>query len=420
MKNQKEIFLILFIIILLCTIFYAVGYKNKSNSGNLESKFPFVKKIEESESKNGFTDLNQKKPPTVRGYKPNEEESPNYRYQNETQYNYNRLMDTVNKINEHQYKLSEIVLHETFTQSTTDDKMRMDLDTISKYVLLVLNEDKYFEFAKTNFGDVEMWTDKDGNQEIKYEIFLWELNFAFEVKLWVHILKFVDKEKMTHFGIRDQHYIFQYYNIGYPFKDQIIPPPDQVVVSGHFDLSNALQNVKPNEPAPTRFLYLNKIEIENSTLVVNYHIGKPNTNEFRVADEELGISGITDTQLEYIGVKGDHNPYLEKGRQYNQWIRLDEEPSWQGQYPSKPPPIDWDMDGVYYYSEDQEKPYCDKRKCYDFEPGQRASPDNEPLQPQYWASNYTTPINCGEYYWMFGLGDNNGSVSTTFMGGGKR
>ena len=59
MKNQKEIFLILFIIILLCTLFYAVGYKKIAKPDDLESKFPFLKK--ENESKIGFTELNQMK-----------------------------------------------------------------------------------------------------------------------------------------------------------------------------------------------------------------------------------------------------------------------------------------------------------------------------------------------------------------------
>ena len=123
--------------------------------------------------------------------------------------------------------------------------------------------------------------------------------------------------------------------------------------------------------------------------------------------------------LEYIKIKGDTNPFFDKGIKYNKWPTLDEEPKWKGQYPSKPPPKHWDVDGVYYYAKEDQKPYSDKRLLDLYEPGTRWSEDKEELQPYFWPTLATIPRNCGENFWLF---DNSaGPVGgNTFIGGGKK
>ena len=158
-------------------------------------------------------------------------------------------------------------------------------------------------------------------------------------------------------------------------------------------------------------LYINQIDIQNSTLIVDY---QKNKYPFKRLDvNEDGFSGITDMSLEYIKIKGDHNPYLEKGTEYNKWPTLDEELKYVGQYPSKPPPRHWDDDGIYYYGKkgpeeiayatSDELPFSDKRLCDVYEPGTRWSADKEPLQAQFWPNNYAVPRNCGENYSLFDL-----------------
>ena len=107
-------------------------------------------------------------------------------------------------------------------------------------LLLVINNDKYYDFAKTNYGDVEVHTDKYGNEEIKYEIFLWDVKNFFEIKLWIHVIKFIEKTNIDKFGIENKKYIFPYYNIGMDSKDQMIPSPTDVIISAHFDLSTRI------------------------------------------------------------------------------------------------------------------------------------------------------------------------------------
>jgi hypothetical protein len=339
----------------------------------------------------------------------------NYKYQNITQYNFKRFFEKIKSINNEKITFKDKSNYNFYTQSTTDDKLRMDLDTLSKYVLLILNNDQYYDFAKTNFGDVEVWIDKDGNEEIKYELFLWDKKNYFEVKLWVYILKFIEKENMEEYGIQDTHYIFPDFNIGLPFKDQMIPLPTDVIITGHFDTS--LSSIKPNIPSKIKYLYLNQIEVQNSTLIVDYHKDKYPFNRLDVSDDG-GFSGVSDMSLEYVNLKNvDSNPYIENGRAYNRWPTLDEEPKWKGQYPSKAPPKHWDVDGIYYYDKKDEEGMNDKELCDVYEPGTRWSKEKEPLQPYYWPTLATIPRNCGEYYSLFDLSN---GPNGTFFGGGKK
>ena len=126
--------------------------------------------------KESFTDLDSNiKPNFVTNYENiNFINEPDYKKENITEYNFQRLFNKLEKMNIKKINLDNKVNYNFYTQSTTDDKLRMNLDIITKYVLLILNNDKYYDFNKTNYGDVEVWIDKKGNEEIKYEIFLWD------------------------------------------------------------------------------------------------------------------------------------------------------------------------------------------------------------------------------------------------------
>jgi hypothetical protein len=405
-------FIIYFVIILICIILFSVYFYNKDAKSKHESFTPW-----------DFDNKQENKPRFV-NYLDNTLQQPNYSNENITQYNFKRLFKNIEKVNKEKITLNNKSNYNFYTQSTTDDKLRMDLDMISKYVILLLNNDNYYNFNKTNFGDVEVWIDKDGNEELKYELFLWDKKNYFELKILVNIIKFIEEKEINKYGIKEKDYIFPDFNIGLPFKDQIIPLPIDVIITANMDTD--ISSIKPNVPSKIKYLYLNQIEVQNSTLVVDYHKNKYPFNRLDV--DENGFSGITDMSLEYVNIKGGkHTPYLENGRQYNKWPTLNEEPKFKGQYPSKAPPRHWDDDGVYYYGKkgkqeiayanDDEKPYTDKRLCDVYEPGTRWSNDKEPLQAQFWAGNYTINSTCGENYWLF---NNTGNPNGTFYGGGKK
>ena len=416
---MKNITIYIIIILICLFIFLSIIYKNyvenySCNNTNFDNnnKPEFVQKYENIDFKG----------------------MPDYKLENITQYNFDRLFSKVQNINEKKVNLKNKSNYNFYTQSTTEQELRMDLEIISKYVIMILNDDKYYDFSKTNFGDVEIWIDKDGNEQIKYELFLWDKKNYFQVKLWVNILKIVEGH-VDKYGIKNSPYIFPNYNIGWPFKDQIIPLPTDTIPTGHFDTS--LDSIKPDIPTKIKYLYINQIEVQNSTLVVDYHKDKYPFNKLTV--DENGFSGITDQTLEYALLKtnAQHNPYFDNGRKYNQWPTLDNELKFYPQYPNVQPPQKWDLDGVYYYDNEyndvnNNENSVDKIKytklkneyknnyCDIYHAGTRWSEQQEPLQGQFWVSNYQLP-KCGTNEWLFSnslpVGGFGGNV---FFGGGKK
>lgn len=350
---------------------------------------------------------------------------PNYRYENITQYDYKRLYDKLEQINKNPRKLESSTNYNSYTQSTTDDKLRRDLDIISGYVLVVLNLDGYYDFAKTNYGDVEVWVDANENEQIKYELFLWDKKNYFQLKMIVSIIKFSNGEDIDKYGVRNSPYIFKDFNIGYPFKDQMIPLPTEIIATGNFGTGDS--TIRKNDPSKIKYLYLNSILIQNSTLIVDYNKNKYPYNKMNV-DEDV-FSGVTDMTLEYVNIKNKplNSPYVESGKEYNKWITLDEELKFMGQWPSNPAPRHWNDDGVYYYGNrkrndiaydgnDGEK-YNNPKLCDIYNKGVRWSKDKEELQPTFNPTVTQLPRNCSENNWMF---DMVSGVNGTFFGGGKR
>jgi len=151
---------------------------------------------------------NNEKPEYVVNYENIDfKKEPNYKYENITQYNFDRLFEKIQQINKDKVNLPNLSNYNFYTQSTTDDKLRLDLDMITKCVVNVLNKDKYYDFSKTNYGDVETWIDSKGNEQIKYELFLWDKKNYFEIKLWVNVLKII-KGEAEKYGIENSPYMF--------------------------------------------------------------------------------------------------------------------------------------------------------------------------------------------------------------------
>ena len=413
-------FAIYLFIIVICIIIFILYYSNNLN---------FKKNIKNNESFSTFNLNNENKPNFIKNYENIDfNKEPNYKYENITEYNFQRLFNQLKKINKKKITLNNKANYNFYTQSTTDDKLRMNLDMISKYVISILNGDNYYDFNKTNFGDVEMWVDKKGNEELKYELFLWDKKNYFELKLLVHIIKFIEENEVNKYGLMNSPYIFPDFNIGLPFKDQIIPLPTEVIISGNFDTGNS--TIRKNEPTKIKYLYLNQIEVQNSTLIVNYNQDKYPMNRLEVS--ENGFSGITDMSLEYVNIKNKSisSPYIENAKEYNKWITLDEEIKFAGQWPSNPPPRHWNDDGTYFYGKhqkddiafkkDDKRKYSDERLCDVFNNGTRWSFDKEPLQPTFNPTIAGLPRNCSENNWLFELENGVNIGGNVFSGGGKR
>jgi len=410
----------LIIILILCGSIFAIYFQNstKNKDISLNQNEYSINEFDKELDENYLTNKSYKN--NIIQNDPAQDiilDQPNYKIENSTQFNFKRLFESLKKINRETKKLNDSTNYNFYTQSTTEDKLRMNLSIISKYIILLINNDGYYDFNVTNFGDVEVWIDKKGNEEIKYELFLWDKKNYFQLKIKVHILKFIEKEDMKSYGIRDKHYIFNYYNIGFPHLDQLIPLPEEISVSGRFDLGTT--TIRPNNPSKIKLLYINNIQVQNSTLIVDYEKDKYPFNKLEVGDK--GFSGVNDSTLEYTGLNKNatrNDPYVEFGREYNKWPTLYQEPDYIAQFPAKNPPKHWDDSGIYYYGEN-DTPALDKSKCLNTETGVAWSAEKLPLQPQFWPTLATLPRNCGTYNDLFDI--SKGPVgNNTFIGGGKK
>jgi len=399
------IYILLILASILLIINHFLNNKNKNNKNNKNKKI-----INEEFN---FYETNNNTPNYVKHYLNKKVSShPDYNTENINQFNYDRIFNKLELINEEKIQLEGPFNHEKYIISTIDDKLRRDLDNITEYVLLILNQDTYYNFSKTNYGNVEIFYNKNNSSNYIYELFLWDKKNYFQIKLIIDIIKIPKKSYIYKYGIKQKKYIFDDYNIGIPSKDQLIPLPLDVIPTQNMKLSN---EIFKNDPLKPKYFYLNQIKLQNSTLVVDS--SKNNFNNNKMDINEFGFSGITDMSLEYIGYKSSNNPKIKKGESYNKWPVLDEEPKWKGQYPAKSPPRDWDDDGIYYYSEKDKRNASKKDKyCDSYDPGTIWSPMKMPLQPESRPTLATIPRNCGENNWLFNLQGPNG----TFFGGGKK
>jgi len=400
MEKVTCVYLLIIISSLFIIFFYQTKNTSKSN-----------KKIDNENFDYKTTQLNT--PSFVANYINKKFSSePDYNVENINQFNYDRLFEKLELINNEKIELNGPFNHEKYIVNTIDDKLRRDLDNITDYVLLILNQDSYYNFSKTNYGDVDIYFNKKNGANYIYELFLWDKKNYFQIKLIIDIIKIPKKSYIHRFGIKQKKYIFNDFNIGIPSKDQMIPLPLDVIPTENSKLSNELYK---NEPLKPKYFYLNQIKIQNSTLVVDYQ--KNNFNNQKMKIDEFGFSGTNDMTLEYNYYKGNNNPVADKNQVRNKWPVLEEEPKWKGQYPAKTPPTNWDVDGIYYYSRNDKIKASENDTYSDMhDSGTIWSPMKMPLQPDSRPTLATLPRNCGENYWLF----NSQGPDGTFFGGGKK
>ncbi len=426
--NHQTMIYILLIIIILYVIYYSVQHRKKLIENPLFSpiKKYFNEKEDNDDDKGAIEEIEEENEDEKKRLQNKniveEEESlyspdgPNLIRENKTQFEWKRLLHALNQINNRKkIKLKGMTNHQSYTQSTTRDRLRLDLDQITQKIIPLLDSENTYHYAPTNYGDVEVWTDKHDNEEIKYELFLWDKKHYFEIKLWVHVLKFVDKKYLGSYGVKKSPYLFPTYFIGYDVQDQIIPPPGESIPT--MNASNYPKGMfSEKEPLPIQYLYVNSVKIQNSTLVVNYHKDMYPYPMLKVGEGEGTMGGTSDQSLYFSRIKGDKQPIYPNAKNYNKWISLPDEPTWKGEYPCKAPPINkWNEEGVYYYEKGQGA--IPKNVDPKFCPGTRWSSMEEPLEPNYWPSNYTVDNLCGENSWLF-IYQN--PSNNTFYGGGKR
>ena len=313
---------------------------------------------------------------------------PNLSIENKTQFFYVNLLKNL-KLNQNKktVRLKSNCKVNKYTHSTTDEALKADIDVINGLIVDNLNKGHNYEFVKTNYGNIIELIDQKGVYNYIYNVFLQDVKNVIMINLKVNIIVFPDKNIKRYFG----HDIetcadittsaFPVYNIGIPSKNQYIPLPTEVIPTANDILS--VKGVKYPRPIQPKYLYVNRLDILNSTLVVNPN--KRCLSNF--------VKGKVCKSPEFTWVTGDHNPYIQKSDDRNQWPTLHDQPKCQGQWPCTPITQKWNTDGVY-----SNKPEPSKL-C----PGKTWATKDLALQAQYWRTLATVPKNSGENAWLFEL-----------------
>lgn len=311
---------------------------------------------------------------------------PNLRIENKTQFSYINLIKNI-KLNQNKkkIKLKSPCNIKKYTESTTDENLKADLNIINNLVVDNLNKGNDYKFVKTSYGNITVLKDKKGVYNYIYNVFLQDIKNIIMINLKINIIVFPDKNIKKYFGHDLETCAdittsaFPVYNIGIPSKEQYIPLPTEVIPTANDILST--DGIKYPRPIKPKYMYINMLDILNSTLVVNAN--KKCLTNF--------VKGKVCKSPEFTWVMGDHNPYIQKSVDRNEWPTLYDQPKCQGQWPCTPVNQKWNTDGVYVPKPEPSK-LC---------PGIRWSTKDMALQAQYWPTLATIPRNSGKNAWLF-------------------
>lgn len=315
---------------------------------------------------------------------------PDYQIQNLTIFIKDKIVNLLKSFSSNDKLTLEKCSSNSYIPATTDSHLRDELNQITNLLLKKINNQEDFNLVKSTYGDLTVSEDTMGNKHFIYELFIRDVKNCFGFKLIVDLIKFVTKKEVK---IRNATAgtIFPYYNIGVPSKDQLIPPPMDVIPTGNDILST--KNIYFEKPDKINYLYINNIDIDNSTLTLS-----DNTKIDKPVD-----GGLSDNSLDYIPLVGDHDPFIEPSKVRNKWPKLWSQPKYEKAWPCVPVSQYWNNEGIYY--ETKEKP---TRDC----PGYRTSTTQQPLIGQSWPTHGTIPRNCGTNHWLFDPTNASGAVGS--------
>lgn len=252
------------------------------------------------------------------------------------------------------------------------------------------------DFYITGYESWKIFQVKDSPLKInEVDLFLYDRIGWTQVRLLLQIVELPKKEAIGVYECRKINDInlksvaemttpeFPTYPIGVPSNDQLIPLPTEVIISGK-NVENA-DGVNYPEPCPFEKLWVNWVEIVNSSLVLNAFENYP--------DVQLqGLNKIPFDYTKYVppGPNGKQNPYQLSAEATNQWPTLDGQPKDVKNWPATPEPFAWYSDGTV------PKVHPTRRS-----PGIRHDLTQTPLTASFFNSYFNQPRGQSSYTWMF-------------------
>ena len=317
---------------------------------------------------------------------------PNFSKENYTEFMSERLLTELSKFKNERRNLKGNCKKEKYIWNTTDKFLKDELNQISKIVIEKLNKQCRFDFNYSGYGDINIKEDGNGNKHYIYELFVWDKLNYFQVKLNIDLIKYVKKGYLPDNSRENNpNLVFPYYKIGTPSKEQLIPTPMDVIPTGNDILST--KSIQYPKPSPIEYLYINDINIENSTLIVNHTKKSKNTL----------CGGFGDGSESFSFIDGDNDPYIEPAVIRNKWTRLPNQPYNMNTWPCTPKANDWDDSGIY------QPDVHDSKEC----PGETWAAQYVYPQPTFNPTVTELPRDCGENYWLFDRTNGSGASASS-------
>ena len=296
-----------------------------------------------------------------------------YENTNRTQTIYLKLVNAVQKLSNKEKKLlSGNCKEDIFIQGTTDNRLKTELDEVTKIILDALNKRTGFYFQKSYFDTITIFTDPHGNKNFKYNVFAYDPNEELNVRFYIDVIKYIvpthpRKQKVTCTSVTTPG--MDTFEAGYPQPEQLLPLPTQVISTGGGPdvLSDAGINIK--EIPCIRSLHLNEFKVYNTNAVIN-------ANGKCLMDPVCGDIK-ENTTLSSSLYNGLNTPFQEPSCQRNKWILPPDQPKNLKQWPCATQSPYWGTDGIPNPS-----------TCNTQETGIRSSTTEYPVSPEFWRSNY--------------------------------
>jgi hypothetical protein len=273
-----------------------------------------------------------------------------------------------------------------FIQGTTSNRLKTELDQVTKIILDKINSMTGFFFKKIYYDTITIFEDHRKNKNFLYNVFVYDSHEEMEIRLYINVIKYAiecpsKRKAITCASVTTPG--MDTYEIGYPQPEQLLPLPTEVIsTSGAPDLLS-VRGINIKKIDPIKYLYINEVKIYNTNSVIN-------ANGKCLMDAVCG--NIKDTSLSSSLFNQPTTPFQESACVSNKWPKLLDEPDNVVAWPAATESPYWNSLGI------PTPATCNSQKC-----GIRSSTTQYPFTPEYWPTLATIPRNSGIYANIFSL-----------------
>lgn len=307
---------------------------------------------------------------------------------NRTQLLYVKLRNVLDKISKKPCNIKTLGTNceeETYIQGTTSNRLKTELKEVTDIVLKNIHKISGFFFKVVYFDVVKVITDKKGNKNFRYNVFVYDTNEELQVRLYIDVIKYIVNcpKKPQQKTCTSATLPGMKFEAGYPQPEQLIPLPTQTVNTGAGGFAISNKGIDIIEIPPIKALYLNKVKIFDTNAVINAD-GK--------CLPESVCGNLPDTTLDESRYNGISTPFQDPSIVRNPWAKLYDEPKGVKAWPCATPSECWNNDGIPNPS-----------TCNSQVAGLRSSTTQFPITPFFTNSLFVLPRWSGLYANLFSL-----------------